>query len=71
METRVQDDGLPSYHGIPSDRDYRDGEIGDCVPSCSLGDEEEFDQEAKGVKNAAIAGNEEGPKVETSMAFEG
>ena len=64
MKPRVQHDCLTCDHGIPADGDDRDGNpvVG--------GDLEELEQEAECVQDAAIAGDDEGPKVETSMPLE-
>ena len=64
MKPRVEHDCLTGHHGIPADSDDRNGNpvVG--------GDLEKLEQEAKCVQNAAITGDDEGPKVETSMPLE-
>ncbi len=65
VQAWVQHDGLSGHHGIPADGDDGDREIR------IRRDGEEFEHEAQSVQDASVRGDQQGPEVKASMAFEG
>lgn len=65
VEPRVKHDGLSGDHAIPTDGDDGDGQVDVTL------EDQKFEEEAEGMQHTAIAGDQERPKVQASMPFEG
>lgn len=65
MKPRVENQGLAGDHAIPTDGDDGHGQINVSV------EDHELEEEAEGVQHTAITGNQQRPKVQSSMSFEG